>query len=217
MDDVAGSDCTPLNLGIVDYAEGGAPSSALPSQDAAVSTEAISRECSASSTATLPLPSFSTAVPPSLTDAVIALVEEQKQLTHEDKVDMLARFQLLLDKPKIKLFEELYTQNIRDVANLEYQTWLNLKIQSVGTEVEAFERVLSSRMAKNVPKKKTTRKNDKPDGDERNNPLSQGYYDYFGRVEARKSKRKITPTSPPALIAGEPVKKARKTKTSVGN
>ena len=38
-------------------------------------------------------------------------------------------------------------------GNLEYQTWLNFKIQNVGTEVEAFEHVLSSRMANNEKKK----------------------------------------------------------------
>ena len=93
-------------------------------------------------------------------DAVEALVAEQKQLTHEDKQDALARFQLLMDKPRIKLFEDLYAQNIKDVANTQYQTWLMLKMQSVGTKEEAFERVLSSRLAKNVPKKKSTRKSD---------------------------------------------------------
>ena len=129
----------------------------------------------------------------------------------------MARFQLLLDKPRIKMFEDLYAQNVRYVDNLEYQIWRNLKVQSVGTEEEAFERVLSSKIAKDVPKKKTNRKDDKPDGDERYNPLSKGYYDYFGRVEARKGKRKITLTSPPPLVAAEPAKKVRKVKKTGGD
>ena len=206
-----GSDCAPQNLGLADYAEDTAlapsPTVAVPSAAAAtVSAEALSRECSASSTATVS----------ATLDAVEALVAEQKQLTHEDKQDALARFQLLMDKPRIKLFEDLYAQNIKDVANTQYQTWLMLKMQSVGTEEEAFERVLSSRLAKNVPKKKSTRKSDLPTGDDRYNPLSDAYYGYFGRVEARKGKRKVTETSPPPLVTGEPVKKVRKVKKAAG-
>ena len=197
-------DCSPMNPGITDYAaEDISPATASSSS----SSVPVSRECSASSTATLPSSS---------NPSVALLVAEQEQLSYEDKQDMLKRFELLISSARRRMFEDLYSQNIKDVPNTEYQTWLLYKMQSVGTEKEALDRVLSSRIPKDVPKKETTRKSDLPTGDDRYNPLSAGYYEYFDRVEARKGKRKITATSPPPLLAPEPSKKPRKKPQNTG-
>ena len=50
--------------------------------------------------------------------------------------------------------------------------------------------------------------------DNRYNPLSIAYYGFFGRVDARKGKRKVKETSSPPLVTGEPVMKVGKVKTA---
>ena len=95
----------------------------------------ISREASASSTATLP----------SSTDPIFdLLVAEQNQLTQEHKTWLLNRQELLLGPDKVKMFEGLYAKNLLHCPNTEFQAWLLLKQQAVGTEKEALERILSS-------------------------------------------------------------------------
>ena len=148
----------------------------------------MSREASASSTATLPLSSDPT---------YDILVAEQSKLSQEDKVWLLKRHELLLGPPKVKMFEDLYVKNLLHCPNTEFQAWLLLKQQAVGIEAEALECVLSSRKPKQVPKKKTTRKLDLPEGGDRYDPMSKGYEEYFARTEARKNKRKVTAPDPP--------------------
>ena len=170
------------------------------------SSSTMSREASASSTATLPSSSD---------PAFDSLVAEQRELTQEHKVWLLQRHELLLGPPRVKLFEDLYAKNLLHCPNTEFQCWLLLKQQAVGTEAEALERVLSSRKPKEVPKKKTTRKMDLPEGADRYDLLSQGWKECFARTEARKNKRKISsPDSPPALTPAPPakVRKVKKTK-----
>ena len=41
-----------------------------------------------------------------------------------------------------------------DVPHAMFQSWLILKKQAVGTEQEALDRVLSSRIPRNIPKKR---------------------------------------------------------------
>ena len=126
---------------------------------------------------------------------------------------MLQRHELLLGPPRVRLFEDLYSKNLLHCPNTEFQCWLLLKQQAVGTVAEALERVISSRQPKNVPKKKTTRKMDLPTGGDRYDPLSKGFDDYFKRVAARKSKRTVSaPDSLPELSAPAPAKVAKKVK-----
>ena len=51
-----------------------------------------------------------------------------------------------------------------------YRAWLLLKFAAAGTETEAIDRLLSSKIAKNVPKRKTKRKDPQPSGPDRYKP-----------------------------------------------
>ena len=181
-----------------------------------VPTPPMSREssvASASSSVREASSSSSTSLTPSNDPSFDLLVAEQKELTQETKVWLLQRHELLLGPPKVKVFEDLYAKNRLHCPNTEFQCWLLLKQQAVGTEAEALARLVSSRQPKNVPKKKTTRKSDLPEGDERYNALSDGFSDYFVRVESRKKgKRKVPPTESGSAIPVEPAKKVKKTK-----
>ena len=190
----------------------------LPSSST-VSTPAMSREASASSavctvseasaSSTASVPSSSSSNDPSFD----LLVAEQRDISQEQRDWLLQRHELLLGPPRVRLFEDLYSKNLLHCPNTEFQCWLLLKKQAVGTEAEALERVISSRQPKNVPKKKTTRKMDLPTGGDRYDPLSKGFDAYFERVAARKSKRTVSaPDSLPELIAPAPAKVAKKVK-----
>ena len=152
------------------------------------SSESMPREASTSSTATLPTES---------TSIVDFLLAEQGRKTFAKKQRLLSKYEAVLEDHLPEMFEELYAKAMFDVPHSEYQAWLQLKQQAVGTEKEAFERVLSSRIPKNVAKKKTTRTNDMPKGGARYDPQHEEFYEYFARVEERKKngKRKVTSTT----------------------
>ena len=106
------------------------------------------------------------------------------------------------------------------LSSYRFLSWLILKLQAVGTEEEALERILSSRIPHNVPKKKTNRKQDLPDGGPRYGPQTAEFYASMVRKEerAKKGKRKVSSTttstddagSPPP-ITSKPAKRVRKT------
>ena len=96
-----------------------------------------------------------------------------------------------------------------------FLSWLILKLQAVGTE----DPVLQD--SSELPKKKTTRKQDLPDGAPRYGPQTRVlclYAKEFRKEErAKKGKRKVTATTtsannagPPSL-ASKPAKRAGKT------
>ena len=190
---------------IADYAD------PFPSTSSASSSDAMLRESSNSSTVTLPATSTST---------VDLLLQQQSLLTSRQKEKQLQSFEAVIPDDDLEKFEELYSKAMFDVPHSRFQAWLQLKQQAVGTEEEALDRVLSSRMPKNIPKKKTTRTNDMPKGDARYAPQHQEFYGYFARCEERaKGKRKVTATTtsadPPALAPKPPAaKRQRKTKSS---
>ena len=190
---------------IADYAD------PFPSTSSASSSDAMLRESSNSSTITLPSTSTST---------VDLLLQQQSLLTSRQKEKQLQSFEAVIPDDDLEKFEELYSKAMFDVPHSRFQAWLQLKQQAVGTEEEALDRVLSSRMPKNIPKKKTSRTSDMPKGDARYAPQHQEFYDYFGRcAERAKGKRKVTATAtsadPPALASKPPAtKRQRKTKPS---
>ena len=111
------------------------------------------------------MPSASTSS--SSSSSVDVLLEKQRNLTFRQKQRQLLRFEAVLDDEDVERFEELYSKAMFDVPHAGFQAWLMLKQQAMGTEEEALDRVLSSRMPKNIPKKKTSRTDDKPVGDAR--------------------------------------------------
>ena len=170
-------------------------------------TPPMSREASSSVSSSASLPSSS------VSSSFDSLVAEQKELTQEQKVWLLQRHELLLGPTRVRMFEDIYSKNLLHCPNTEFQCWLLMKQQAVGTEDEALERVISSRQPKNVPKKKTSRKLDLPSGGDRYDPLSKGYEEYFGRVAARKEgKRKVSVRDSPAELTTAPPTKTKKVK-----
>ena len=193
------------------------PDSAPSSSTSSLFVEPLSREASRSSTVTLPTDSSSTEE---------YLLAEQSTLTLAQKEKKLHKFEVLMDlEEKKDMFEELFQRRKFDFPHAEFQSWLPLKLQAVGTEQEALDRVLSSRIPQNVPKKKTTRTRDMPKGDARYAPQHNEFYDWFARCKERaeKGKRKVSSTttsgsadtdtgSPPTLVSKPPAaKRARKT------
>ena len=124
-----------------------------------------------------------------------SLVNKQKTLTHEKKVRQLQRYEHLIDPDgdTIAGFETLYKAAKFDVANTEFQNWLLYKKQAVGTESEAFDRILQKRIPKNVPLRKRKRKDNLPPGKDRydltSRPMIQAMLDMQERAESRSANK----------------------------
>ena len=76
--------------------------------------------------------------------------------TLDDRNDQLEKFEVvLLKKAQVKEFEEMFhKKEFLTVKDPLYRAWLTLKFAASGTEREAIDRLLSSKVAKNVPPKK---------------------------------------------------------------
>ena len=115
--------------------------------------------------------------------------------TLDDRQDHLEKFEvLLLKKSQVKEFEEMFLQKqFQNVKDPLYRAWLNLKFAAVGTETEAVDRLLESKLAKNVPKRKNKRKDFRPSGPARHDPTSTEWVSVLTEQEEKKkqsSKRK---------------------------
>ena len=75
------------------------------------------------------------------------------------QVSQLDKFEVvLLKKAQVKEFEEMFhKKEFLTVTDPLYRAWLTLKFAASGTESEAIDRLLSSKIAKNVPKRKKLR------------------------------------------------------------
>ena len=87
-----------------------------------------------------------------------------------------------------------------------YRAWLLLKFAAAGTETEAIDRLLSSKIAKNVPKRKTKRKDPKPSGPDRHDPSSPAWVSILTEQKENKKnvsapKRKSTTAQPNKIPA----------------
>ena len=74
-----------------------------------------------------------------------------------------------------------------------FQSWLQLKAATTPTEQEALTQVLDNHSAKNVPKRKTFRKEKKPVGPSRYDPSSPEWVDILeekGNKKTGTAKRK---------------------------
>ena len=115
-----------------------------------------------------------------------SLVNRQKTLTHDKKVRQLQRYEHLIDPDGDTIAEF-------DVANTEFQNWLLYKKQAVGTESEAFDRILQKRIPKNVPLRKRKRKDNLPPGKDRydltSRPMIQAMLDMQERAESRSANK----------------------------
>ena len=150
-----------------------------------------------------PLPAATTASEVgSHEDLAIRLVTKQNILSHDKKVRQLQRYEHLIDPEgdKVADFESLYKAAKFDVANTEFQVWLLYKQQSVGTEKEAFDRILEKKIPKNVPLRKRKRKDHLPPGKDRHDltsqPMMQALRDMEDRAEQKSSKKVRTSKRP---------------------
>ena len=86
--------------------------------------------------------------------------------TLDDRADQLTKFEvLLLTKSQVMEFEDMFKK--KEFINVKeplYKAWLHLKFAAAGTETEAIDRLLSSKIAKSVQKRKTKRKDTQPSG-----------------------------------------------------
>ena len=110
----------------------------------------------------------------------------------DDRKEHLEKFEvLLLKKVQVKEFEEQFLKKqFNTVKDPLYRAWLNLKFAAAGTEIEAVDRLLDSKVAKNVPKRKNVRKDFRPTGAARHDPTSA---EWIAVLTEQEDKRKQAP------------------------
>ena len=111
---------------------------------------------------------------------------ELPDFTSEEMEEHLARFEVVLDKQLVKKFQDLFSNKILDVNEPLYQAWLHLKFAALGSEHEAFDKVLASKAPKNIPKQKRKRNDHLPKGAARHNPLSKEFKEALLEQENKK-------------------------------
>ena len=94
------------------------------------------------------------------------------QFSLEDRCEQLQKFEvLLLKKNQVDEFNDFFKKkHFNTVKEPLYKAWLNLKFASIGTEVEAVDHLLASKVAKNVQKRKNQRRDNRPTGPARYKP-----------------------------------------------
>ena len=88
------------------------------------------------------------------------------------------------------MFLQKKFQSVKDPL---FRAWLNLKFAAVGTETEAVDRLLESKLAKYVPKRQNKGKYFRPSGPARHDPTSTEWVSVMTEQEEKKkqsSKRK---------------------------
>ena len=92
-----------------------------------------------------------------------------------------------MKKAQVKEFEEmLLKKEFLSVKDPLYRAWLNLKFAASGTETEAIDRLVASKVAKNVPKRKNERKEVQPSGPSRHDPISPEWVTILTKQQAKK-------------------------------
>ena len=131
----------------------------------------------------------------------------------EERKEQLEKFEvLLLKKNQVKEFNELFMKKQYSVKEPLYSAWLNLKFASVGTEADAINYVLNSKIAKNVPKRKTVRKDFRPKGPPRHDPTSAEWQSVL--IEQQQKNQKSAKKRKPADSTIEEGGQAKKKKSA---
>ena len=101
---------------------------------------------------------------------------------------MLNKFEVLLLTPiQVQEFKENFEANNFSIQEALFQSWLQLKAATTPTEQEALTQVLDNHSAKNVQKRKTVRKDKKPDGPSRYDPSSTEWVEILEEKENKKT------------------------------
>ena len=94
-------------------------------------------------------------------------------------------------KIQVKEFEDMFLKKqFKSVKDPLYRAWLHLKFAAAGTESEAIDHLLDSKVAKNVPKRKTVRKDYRPKGPARHDPTSP---EWVSVLEEQQERQKPAP------------------------
>ena len=102
---------------------------------------------------------------------------------------MLNKFEVLLLTPiQVQEFKENFEENNISIQEALFQSWLQLKAATTPTEQKALTQVLDNHSAKNVQKRKTVRKDKKPDGPSRYDPSSPEWVEILEEKENKRMK-----------------------------
>jgi hypothetical protein len=102
------------------------------------------------------------------------LMSSVPQFSLAERATQLNKFEvLLLTLEQISEFNRHFTERNLDIMEPLFQAWLILKNASLPTESQALQEVIANHTATNIPKKKTTRKRNLPDGPARYDINSQ--------------------------------------------
>ena len=112
------------------------------------------------------------------------------------------------DDAKVELFEKWFKDKLFDVDVDIYRGWLVFKFAAAGTPKEALSHVLESKVPKQIPKTKTKRKINKPDGIQRHDPLSEEWMSIFRKKEMERA-AKVAKADKTKLPVNKTVKKKR--------
>ena len=113
-----------------------------------------------------------------------------KSETLEERLQKLQRFQVVMLEPRqIAEFESNFQAGVRfECSHFLWLSWLHVKMATIVSEKEAVETFLQDKIPKNIPKRVTTRKVNRPAGPDRIDPSSSAYLDIFRK---RQEEEKI--------------------------
>ena len=148
--------------------------------------------------APLPLPTDSPADSPAVTPV---LQEEQPstndpgltsvpQFSLAERATQLTKYEVLLLTPEQVLeFNKHFADRNLNICEPLFQAWLTLKNASLPSESQALQDVIAGHTASNIPKKKTTRKQNLPKGPARYNINSPEWENILNEQANKNSKK----------------------------
>ena len=111
-------------------------------------------------------------------------------------MDELNKFEIVFQrKAQLIKFEEAFKKKKFGYNHTKFQCWLRLKFASVGTESQAIDHLLSSKLASNVPKRKVKRIQNVPVGSARYDITSEEWKKILNEKKVDsvlKSAKKVT-------------------------
>ena len=115
-----------------------------------------------------------------------------------------------MKKSQVKEFEEMFLKKeFTSINDPLYRAWLHLKFAAAGTETEAIDRLLSSKVAKNVQKRKTKRKDPQPSGPARYDPSSPEWVAILTEQRENKKTTAAPKRKTTAAVAKKTAKRRR--------
>ena len=99
-------------------------------------------------------------------EAMSRVMAIHQKLTQKEKSQRLAMHEIM-HRDQVPLFEALFQSQEYEVPSLDYQIWLLLKRQALGTEIEAISRVCQAQIPQGIQKSKRKRACNLPPGADR--------------------------------------------------